>query len=249
MKNKSVCLKFFAIILSVYFFKGFSAALDDDLAAFREARFTIQPLGALEESENPFHRKLVEFYERSGDFAGRVFAVTDHAKAPGKTEVNYAPPRTKAGGTEDLTPLDTIVLSRYNGAVGSSNLAGILTSWIRTGFSSHAVVTGKGTIIYWVDPTQCKGQMAGKWNACSVEILVATDAGHCLAPSQFDSLASIVGFSNAFANAKKEQIRHMLSHGEACGSQTEGTISNLDEVRGNLGLTNANKGHDQAPLA
>jgi hypothetical protein len=237
MKGKSVCLKFFAIILSVCFFEGFAA---DELDVIEKAGFTIKPLSELGASENPFHRNLVGLYESFEDFADRVFVVTDYAKAPGKTDAIYAPPRAKVEGTEDFIPLSTMVLSRYNGVDGGSNLAGILDSWIITGLSCHAVVTGKGTIIYWVDPTKCKGQMAGpKWNACSVEILVATDAKQGLVRDEFYSLGSIARFANTFANPEGEPIKHMLSHGEACGSQTEGTIANIDEFRRFLLLNDA----------
>jgi hypothetical protein len=93
-----------------------------------------------------------------------------------------------------------------------------------------------------------KGQMAGEWNNISFEILVATDAGHCLVGPQLESIASLVGFANAFVNAGKKPIKYMLSHGEAQGSKEEGTIANLDDFRKSLSLSNDNKAHDQAPL-
>ncbi len=238
----------FLIILSVFSFGGFAADSMVALPGFNEARFRVQPLVALSESENPFHRSLGEFYKASGDFVKRVFVVVDYPKASGKTEANYSPLRPKTTGTENLIPFETVVLSRYNGTDGGDHLSKILGSWIGAGFSSHAVVTLDGTLVYWVDPMQYKGQMAGKWNNISFEILVATDAGHCLVGPQLESIASLVGFANAFVNAGKKPIKCMLSHGEAQGSKEEGTIANLDDFIKSLSLSNYNKAHDQAPL-
>ncbi|MCX7344006.1 MAG: hypothetical protein NT128_07720 [Proteobacteria bacterium] len=249
MKSKSIYLTFCVMIISVFSCHGFAADSGVDLPGFKEAGFRVQSLAALKESGNPFHKSLVDFYKGSGAFADRVFVVADYPKAAGKTEANYAPLRPKATGTEILVPFDTVVLSRYNGTDDGAHLSRILTSWIATGFSSHAVVTLEGAVVYWVNPILCKGQMAGKWNNTSVEVLVATDAGHCLVGPQVYSIASIVGFANAFVNAEREPIRFMLSHGEARGSKEEGTIANLDDVRGGLKLSNANKEHDQAPLS
>lgn len=242
MRNRSIYLTFCAMVLSILSYQGFAADSMVDLPGF--TGFRVQSLAALKESGNPFHRSLVDFYKDSGAFADCVFVVVDYPKAAGKTEANYAPLRPKATGTEILVPFDTVVLSRYNGTDGGAHLSKILTSWIATGFSSHAVVTLEGAVVYWVNPILCKGQMAD----VSVEVLVGTDAGHCLAAPQVESLASIVGFANAFVNAGNEPIKYMLSHGEAHGSKEEGTIVNLDEVRKALGLTNANKEHDQVPL-
>lgn len=99
-----------------------------------------------------------------------------------------------------------------------------------------------------MDPTNYKAQMAGKWNACAFEVLAATNAEQCLVEKQVSPLATIVKFANAFANPKGEAISSMLSHGEARGSKTEGTIVNLDTIRESLGLTNFNKDYDQTQL-
>ncbi len=228
------------MILSALSFKAFAVDFNSELSlpGFKEAGFKVQPLVAFKpESENSFHNNLVNFYKDSGEFAKRVFVVTDYPKALGKTEVNYAPPRSKIPETENLIPFETVVLSRYNGT-DDTHLPKILTSWIETGFSSHAVVTLDGTIVYWVDPILCKGQMAGTWNKCSVEVLVATDVGQRLVDIQVGSLKSIVDFANAFVNAGKEKIQYMLSHGEARGSKSEGTIVDIDAVRETLVLSN-----------
>ena len=41
----------------------------------------------------------------------------------------------------------------------------------------------------------------------------------------------------------------MLSHGEAQGSGIEGTITNISELRTELGLSNANKLKDQVAMS
>lgn len=239
---------FYVMVLSVLSCHGFASDSEVDLPGFKEAGFRIKSLVALKESENAFHKSLVDFYKSSGDLAKRVFVVVEYPFATGKSAANYAPLRPKVTGTENLVPFETVVLSRYNGTDGGAHLSRIFASWIKDGYSSNAIVTFDGTLVYWVNPILCKGQMAGKWNNVSVEVLVGTDAGHCLAAPQVESLASIVGFANVFVNAGKEPIKFMLSHGEALGSKEEGTIIKLDEVRKALGLTNANKEHDQASL-
>lgn len=249
MKNKSIYVAFYVIAISIFSTSGFTSSLGVDLPGFKEAGFRVRALTALGGSEDTFHKSLVGFYASAGEFAKRVFVVDNHPLASGKSAANYAPPRPKVPSTENLVPFETLVLSRYMGTDDGAHLSKILTSWVGTGFSSHAVVTPDGTLVYWVNPILCKGQMAGKWNNTSVEIFVATDSGHCIAGPQVESIASIVGFANAFVNAKGEKIKYMLSHGEAQGSKEEGTIVNLDAVRGTLGLTNTNKEHDQTPLS
>ncbi|RZI45909.1 hypothetical protein [Candidatus Finniella inopinata] len=239
MKKLSIRLVYCLTILNIFSceISASSSSSSADLKDFTAAGFTVQPLSALvSPSEDSFQGKLVKHYKS----AERVFVVTNYPKATGKTETNYAPLR--AAGT----PFDTVVMSRLKEeADGTSDLPRILGSWIQTGFSSHAIVTLDGTIAWWVDPTRCKGQMAGPWNAHSVEVLVATDSGQNLADAQIRSLGSIV----SFAQAVGEEIKHLVSHGEARGSESEGTIVNLDKARQDLGLTkNPKAEHNQTAL-
>jgi len=244
------------LIMSLCSFPGFAAEVEEGLPGLIASGFKTKPLAELRESADDYHTKLVAFFPSQGEvIAGRVHVVTDYPKAPGKTEVNYAPARSTVAETKNLIPFDTLVLSRHKEADGSSDLSRILSErWIPMGLSSHFIVPADGTIICWVNPITCKGQMAGKWNAHSVEVLVSTDAGQCISPVQEESIASIIRFANTYANAGGETVTHILSHGEARGSEHQGTIVNIDEVRTNVSaalgyaITNTNKEHEQAPF-
>lgn len=233
MKKRTIFLVFCLMVAGAFSSKVHAA----NIAEFEQAGFTVAPASTFEGS------RLATFYNGS-PLQDKVYVVTDYPKADGKTELNYAPPRNKIEGTEDFVPFENVILSRYRATEESSDLPRILGNWITSGLSSHAIVTLDGTTVYWIDFAQSKGQMGGKWNANSVEVLVATDAGQNIVSNQFEALRTIV----AFANTHGEPILHLLSHGEAQGSKEQGTVVNIDEVRTFLKLDNATKEHEQTPF-
>ncbi len=220
---------------------------ETDQIAFFQAGFKVQSLSALENQyKSNFTQKLTDFYSDSEEYKN-ISVIVEYPKAPSKTEANYAPPRSKIEGSEDLVPLDTIVMSRYKDLQGpsqTSELTAILNSWVEKGFSCHALLPAKGGIVFWVDPTLYKGQMAGEWNAHSLEVLTGTPSTQQLLPSQITSLSSV----RDFINGQGEKIKYLISHGEARGSKENGTITNIDEVRKELGLSGDNKKYEQTPL-
>lgn len=231
------------------FFNGgvASSSSSDPFPEFTKAGFSIKPLKGLTAQEaTEFTAELTKFCGGT-TIANNILVVTDYPKAASKTAVNYAPPRSIQDGTDKLVLFDTIVMSRYfdpllgGTSSGESQLPKILESWVATGFSCHVFLPTNGGIIFWVDPTKSKGQMAGPFNAHALEVLAGTEAPQALQAPQIDAL----GFLLAFSKARGEKIEFLLSHGEARGSEHEGTITNIGKARGLLGLKNDNKVKDQ----
>lgn len=216
-----------------------------DKGAFSRANFIVQPLHKLEkESDNKLVGKISAFSgENTGfnDVHKNIYLVTDYEKAPSKTALNYGPPKTDE--------FDTVILSRYRDdpqSVSSSpsQLYGVLEDWKAKGYSSHAILPTNGGLVLWIDPTESKGQMAGKWNKHSVEVLAGTGESQELLPHQISSLSFLIHFMRS----EKNDIQYCLTHSEAQGSGKEGKISNINEVRKELGLRKDNEEQAQIPV-
>jgi len=180
--------------------------------------------------ENGINASLLEFvinYPRSNTVRG---------DEKDRNYNNYAPNRV-----EGLT-FDTLVLSRSGGF-------DFLESWRKTGYSSHAFVSIEGQLIFYINPLKHKGQMAGSWNGRSLEVLVQTDEHHNINQQSIEALRFFKNWFNGIDHLN--QIAYCLSHGEARGSEEEGTIANINEVREFLELDRQVPGekiHTQAEL-
>lgn len=207
----------------------------EDQEIFAQAGFTVKSIGEVTSTDilnTDLKDQLSSFLKTSEEFKDKtsdIYLVTNYTSASSKDFSNYAPPK------EDK--FDSLVLSRYKDerqedGSKSSQLQGVLESWIAKGFSSHAVLPLDDGIVMWIDPLKYKGQMAAEWNRHSLEVLVGTHTSQEVSNSQISRLNFLMQFCNNF----DDNITHALSHSEARGSGYEGTIPNMDLVRNTLNL-------------
>ena len=227
---------YFFVLIALNSSNIYASLSQSDQDIFSKAGFTVKPLDKINPADGESYNlatKVNLFCDRNQIFASKkqdVYFVTDYRKHPGKTAVNYAPAKD--------SKFDSLILSRYKdenpqGFSGqNSQLKGILDSWVETGFSCHSIIPAAGGVVFWVDPNTSKGQMAGPLNKTSLEALVGTPSSQAVLPHQINNLNFFVNFSRAHG----DDIGYGASHSEARGSGYEGTITNIDEVRGSIGL-------------
>ena len=105
--------------------------------------------------------------------------------------------------------------------------------WSKKGFSTHAFFFKNGEILLWQDPTVHKGQMAGPYNAFSLEALVETES-HLLSEEQIISIKEWIIHCCEIDDTIN--VKNLLCHSEARGSGRNGQIDNIDEIRRATGL-------------
>ena len=105
--------------------------------------------------------------------------------------------------------------------------------WSKKGFNTHAFFFKNGEILLWQDPTLYKGQMAGPYNAVSLEALVETES-HLVSEKQMISIKEwILHYCKIDGTIN---VKNLLCHSEARGSGRNGEIGNIDEIRRATGL-------------
>lgn len=216
-------------------------------AGFKISSITDQPTNSYKQDIENFiqsgltaHAMHVDQTESSNPLVLKqtsCYFVDDYQKAPGKTVLNYEPPR------DQDRKFDTVVISRYNDADQSDHLSAILALWTKMGFSCHAILPRDGSLIFWVDPTRNKGQMVGSFNRHSLEVLIGTDSEQIATDKQINSIK----FLQEYLNSKGDSIQSCLCHYEARGPENSGprgVIVNIDTVRTALGLNKHGKNAD-----
>lgn len=228
MKKFKSILSYSIMVLTLSTSQTFASLSPSDLETFSTAGFTIKTLHETKSEVSQLSElvtKIQLFCDDNRvpeDTKQAIYLITDYPKAPQKTSLNYGPLKSKE--------FDTLIISRYKD--NNSELNGVLSEWISTGYSSHAILPSSGGIVFWIDPLISKGQMAGSFNNHSLEVLVGTEDSQNVLPHQLNSLSLMINFCNSNEN----KIKYCLSHSEGRGSGIEGVITNIDEVRSSLNL-------------
>ena len=105
--------------------------------------------------------------------------------------------------------------------------------WSKKGFNTHAFFFKNGEILLWQDPTRHQGQMAGPYNAFSLEALVETES-HLASEKQMISIKEWI--THCCKIDGTIDVKNLLCNSEARGSGREGQIDNIDEIRRATGL-------------
>lgn len=165
-----------------------------------------------------------------------AYQVTDYPKASGETEESYASPRDK-GQTFDSFVLSPLLKHHALGDFGGKQ-DGTVGQWIEEGLSTHVFISTAGIPVLWVDPESSKAQMAGNCNDRSLEGLIRVDKDQNVSQVQIKTLEAIINhFKKPDDVDYPIHIQYLGDHAEARDSKEAGTITNINYLRKELGLS------------